>query len=112
RGRLMQALPEGGAMVAVRAAEDEVRPLLDERVGLAAVNGPSAVVLSGEREAVLSAATGFAKTKRLSVSHAFHSPLMDAMLDAFHAVVEQLTFHEPRVDVVSALTGLPATGQQ
>ncbi|MFF5727398.1 type I polyketide synthase [[Kitasatospora] papulosa] len=112
RGRLMQALPEGGAMVAVRAGEDEVRPLLDERVGLAAVNGPSAVVLSGEREAVLAAAAGFAKTRRLSVSHAFHSPLMDAMLDEFHAVVAQLTFHEPRVDVVSALTGLPATGRQ
>ncbi|MGW2279751.1 type I polyketide synthase [Streptomyces sp. NPDC001770] len=112
RGRLMQALPEGGAMVAVRAGEDEVLPLLDERVGLAAVNGPSAVVLSGEREAVLFAAAGFEKTKRLSVSHAFHSPLMDPMLDDFHAVVAQLTFHEPRVDVVSALTGLPATGEQ
>ncbi|MGW0788776.1 type I polyketide synthase [Streptomyces sp. NPDC002911] len=112
RGRLMQALPEGGAMVAVQAGEDEVRPLLDERVGLAAVNGPAAVVLSGEREAVLSAAATFAKTKRLSVSHAFHSPLMDAMLDDFHAVVEQLTFHEPSVDVVSALTGRTATGEQ
>ncbi|WP_406466202.1 type I polyketide synthase [Streptomyces sp. NBC_00111] len=112
RGRLMQALPEGGAMVAVRAGEDEVRPLLDERVGLAAVNGPAAVVLSGEREAVLSAAATFEKTRRLSVSHAFHSPLMDGMLDDFLAVVERLTFHEPRVDVVSALTGRPATGDQ
>ncbi|MFF5854538.1 type I polyketide synthase [Streptomyces sp. NPDC012751] len=112
RGRLMQALPEGGAMVAVQATEDEVRPLLDDRVGLAAVNGPSSVVLSGEEEAVLAVAAGFAKTKRLTVSHAFHSPLMDGMLEEFRAVTGKLAFHPPRLPLVSALTGRPATAEQ
>ncbi|MEU9477977.1 alpha/beta fold hydrolase [Streptomyces sp. NPDC048191] len=108
RGRLMQELPEGGAMVAVQAGEDDVRPLLNDRVGLAAVNGPSSVVLSGAEDAVLAAAAGFAKTRRLAVSHAFHSPLMDGMLDAFRAVAEKLTFREPRIPLVSTLTGRPA----
>ncbi|MFJ7212995.1 SDR family NAD(P)-dependent oxidoreductase [Amycolatopsis sp. NPDC098790] len=101
RGRLMQALPVGGAMVAVRATEDEIRPLLGEGVDLAAVNGPSSVVLSGDEDAVLAAAARFEESKRLRVSHAFHSARMDPMLADFRRVVEGLSFSSPGLQVVA-----------
>ncbi len=101
RARLMQALPAGGAMVSLRAAEAEVLPLLTERVGIAAVNGPGSVVIAGDEAEVLAIAERFEKSKRLRVSHAFHSPLMDPMLDEFRAVVEGLTFHEPTIPMLS-----------
>ncbi len=101
RARLMQALPTGGAMVSLRATEAEVAPLLTERVSVAAVNGPSSVVVAGDEAEVLAIADQFEKSKRLRVSHAFHSPLMDPMLDEFRAVVEGLTFHEPTIPMLS-----------
>nr|ADC79616.1 BafAI [Streptomyces lohii] len=131
RGRLMDELPEGGAMVAVEATEDEVRrALLDDRTGhpapdreaerdgvdIAAVNGPASVVLSGDADAVRRLAGAFRsrgrRTRRLSVSHAFHSARMDGMLDAFRDVAESLTYHAPGIEIVSNLTGRTATAAE
>ncbi|RLK09553.1 acyl transferase domain-containing protein [Micromonospora sp. M71_S20] len=111
RGLLMRALPSGGAMVAVRATEAEVLPLLTDGLSIAAVNGPASVVVSGDEDAALAVAAHFAalgrKTKRLRVSHAFHSPRMDAMCEDFRAVAERVTYHEPTVPIISTLTGEP-----
>ncbi|MEV4615666.1 beta-ketoacyl synthase N-terminal-like domain-containing protein, partial [Kitasatospora sp. NPDC049258] len=113
RGRLMEALPAGGAMLAVQASEDEVLPLLGESVSTAAVNGPSSVVVSGSAEGVAAIDAHFAdrKTSWLRVSHAFHSPLMDPMLDEFRTIVKGLAFEEPSIPVVSNLSGSVAGGE-
>ncbi|WP_329061791.1 type I polyketide synthase [Streptomyces sp. NBC_01429] len=112
RGRLMQALPGGGAMVAVNAREDEIAPLLTDQVSVAAVNGPESVVLSGEARAVRAIAGRFARTKELNVSHAFHSPLMDPVLDEFREIAAGLTYLPPRIPLVSALTGDRITAEE
>ncbi|MFD7507682.1 SDR family NAD(P)-dependent oxidoreductase [Streptomyces sp. NPDC059850] len=109
RGTLMQELPPGGAMVAIQATEDEITPELTDQVAIAAVNGPGSVVISGDEQAVTGLAATFKdrgrKTSRLRVSHAFHSPLMDPMLDAFAEVARGLRYTAPTLPVVSNLTG-------
>ncbi|MCC3775995.1 type I polyketide synthase, partial [Streptomyces sp. UNOB3_S3] len=119
RARLMEALPEGGAMVSLRATEDEVAALLagrEHELSLAAVNGPDAVVIAGDEAAAEEIAAHFAalgrKTRRLRVSHAFHSPLMEPMLADFRRVAEEIAYSAPAVTVVSNLTGRPATAEE
>ncbi|HEX5495833.1 MAG TPA: beta-ketoacyl synthase N-terminal-like domain-containing protein [Mycobacteriales bacterium] len=129
RGRLMQSAPTGGAMVAVQAGEAEVRAALaalaaladlddldglddlaavadhEATVDLAAVNSPTSVVLSGDEAAVLRAAATWAergrRVRRLRVSHAFHSPAMDGVLEGFRAVVARLDLRAPTIPVIA-----------
>ncbi|MFE7510310.1 SDR family NAD(P)-dependent oxidoreductase, partial [Streptomyces sp. NPDC057540] len=114
RGRLMQAARDDGAMLAVQATEDEVVPLLTEGVDIAALNAPRSVVVSGDAEKVAALQEQFTalgrKTSRLTVSHAFHSAHMDEVLEEFRTAISGLTFHTPKIPVISNVTGLPATG--
>lgn len=110
RGRLMARLPRGGVMVAVAAGEADVIPLLEEGVSIAAVNGPNAVVISGGQAAVDAMIDRLPgrPTHRLAVSHAFHSALMEPMLPDFSAVLSGLSAREPRINLISNVSGQPA----
>ncbi|NER93851.1 MAG: type I polyketide synthase [Symploca sp. SIO1B1] len=117
RGRLMQQLPSGGEMVSVMVKKSKVIETLKamslaEKVAIAAINGPQSIVISGEGEAVRAIATHLEsagiKAKQLQVSHAFHSPLMEPMLAEFEALASQLTYHQPRIPIISNVTGTKA----
>ncbi|MFC8131973.1 SDR family NAD(P)-dependent oxidoreductase, partial [Streptomyces sp. NPDC057302] len=120
RGRLMGALPEGGAMLSLRADEDTVRRLVAEHGGgsvdVAAVNGPESTVIAGDADPVAAIDAAWrqrgGKTRYLRVSHAFHSPHVDAVLDDFRAVARTLTYGTPKIPVVSTLTGAVLTPAQ
>ncbi|MGW7825248.1 type I polyketide synthase, partial [Streptomyces puniciscabiei] len=109
RARLMQALPDGGAMAAIEAGESEVTALLAEGAVIAAVNGPRAVVVSGTEQAVArimeAARARELRVTRLRVSHAFHSPLMAPMTDEFAETIAGITHRRPVLPAVSTLTG-------
>ncbi|MFF0818742.1 SDR family NAD(P)-dependent oxidoreductase, partial [Rhodococcus sp. NPDC003318] len=108
RGRLMQSVVTSGAMVSIQASEEELSGLPDG-VWIAAVNGPTSVVISGDETAVLAVQTDFhargRKTRRLQVSHAFHSGHMDTVLDEFRTVLAGVTYSAPRIPIVSNVTG-------
>ena len=108
RGRLMQSLP-AGSMLAVSAAEEEISPLLNDRLSLAAVNGPSLCVVSGDTEAVKDLEEELSKKnvtcRHLHTSHAFHSRMMDPILSEFAREVEQADLHPPSLPIVSTVTG-------
>ena len=109
RGGLMQALPAGGAMLSIQAPLGEVERVLAgiPDVDIAAVNGPDSVVVSGAEAGVAQVEEAFERTKRLRVSHAFHSPLMEPMLDDYAKVAAGMTFRGPRLRIVSTVTGAP-----
>jgi acyl transferase domain-containing protein len=111
RGRRMQALPTG-AMASVMASASRVTAAIgpvDGRLSIAAINGPELVTVSGEPEAIAGLCAKLAlagiRTKRLDVSHAFHSAMMDPMLDGFERVVGEVTLSRPTLPVVSSLHG-------
>ena len=112
RGKLMQELPAGGEMVAVMASETKITPMIEphtEKVSLAAINGLESVVISGEAktlEKIISQLQSEGiKTKKLKVSHAFHSPLMEPILEEFQAIAKKITYHLPQISLISNLTG-------
>jgi acyl transferase domain-containing protein/NADPH:quinone reductase-like Zn-dependent oxidoreductase/NAD(P)-dependent dehydrogenase (short-subunit alcohol dehydrogenase family)/acyl carrier protein len=118
RGRLMAALPSGGAMLSVEASEQEIAPTIQEladSVSIAAINGPTATVVSGDEAAIGALERAWRgrgqRVKRLRVSHAFHSPLIEPMLGEFASVASALEFAAPKIPIVSNVSGELGAGE-
>ena len=116
RGRLMQNLPKNGGMVAVLADEKLIAEIIEpyhQLVSIAAINGPQNIVISGENKAMSAIIKQLSaqkiKTRNLAVSHAFHSPLTEPMLDEFEQVADSITYSTPKISMISNLTGELAT---
>ncbi|MFE4694945.1 SDR family NAD(P)-dependent oxidoreductase [Streptomyces sp. NPDC056749] len=105
RGRLMQALPSGGAMLGIRASEEYVRSALPSGTTIAAVNSPRAVVVAGNRESLVALREIFPDSKFLNVKHAFHSDLMRPILNDFRKLAHTITYRKPQVSFISTMTG-------
>ncbi|MFH9863062.1 beta-ketoacyl synthase N-terminal-like domain-containing protein, partial [Streptomyces sp. NPDC017202] len=119
RGALMESLPGGGAMAAVEATEAEVAQVLAEErsdAEIAALNGLDSTVVSGPEEAVLAVMELFAgrgrRTRRLHVSHAFHSRLMEPALESLRSAARDAEFAAPAIPVISNVSGRPATAEE
>ncbi len=116
RASLMQALPPNGEMVVVFTSSAKVTTIIQsyaQEVTIAALNGPKNTVISGTKEGIQKAIADLKdegiKTKKLTVSHAFHSPLMQPMISAFEQAVSQVSFSPPQIDLISNVTGKLAT---
>ncbi|AWW35703.1 type I polyketide synthase [Streptomyces cadmiisoli] len=119
RGRLMQAAPAGGTMAAIQASEQEITPTLaadNGTIAIAALNSPTSTVISGDTDTVERHITHWhkrgRKATRLTVSHAFHSPHMDGILNEFRDIATTITYHPPHTPLISTVTGQLATTQQ
>jgi len=115
RGRLMQELP-GGSMIAVPLSEKDIEQFLNEELSLSAVNGPSFCTISGHREAIEDLEKQLFKKnvdcRHLHTSHAFHSKMMDPIIDAFVERAKQVNFNTPRIRIVSTVTGTRITSDE
>ncbi|MGL6342776.1 MAG: type I polyketide synthase, partial [Waterburya sp.] len=116
RGKLMQSLSQAGEMYAVFASETKVKSVIEafkEKVAIAAINSPQSIVISGEKTAVQAVISKFdaqgINSKQLTVSHAFHSPLMQPILEEFSQVAKSINYHQPQIKLISNVTGQVAT---
>ncbi|HKN82684.1 MAG TPA: type I polyketide synthase [Pyrinomonadaceae bacterium] len=115
RGRLMQEAP-AGAMLAVPVAAENVRPLMSANLSLAAINAPQRCVVSGPEEAIAALQRRLEKQElpcqRLHTSHAFHSEMMEPVLEPFRRFLRKIELREPKIPYISNVTGDWITAEQ